>query len=84
MTTNFTKRPDIIPNGRKIFEMVKNLTAFSIPRPSKFYPKWDLGFENKPSGNPGIYLCIFSSATREHFFKRGLGTKLAPGRVGAI
>jgi hypothetical protein len=22
-------------------------------RPSKIYPNWDFGFENKPSGNPG-------------------------------
>jgi hypothetical protein len=34
---------------------VKGVIAlkFYILRPSKFYPKWDLGFENIPSGSPG-------------------------------
>jgi hypothetical protein len=25
---------------------------FSIPMPYKIYPRWDVWFENKPSGNP--------------------------------
>jgi hypothetical protein len=29
------------------------MPRFSIARPSKIYPNWDFGFENKPSGNPG-------------------------------
>jgi hypothetical protein len=29
-----------------------NKTTFSIPRPSKFYPKLGFLFENNPSGNP--------------------------------
>jgi hypothetical protein len=32
-----------------------NKTTYSIPRPSRFYPNWDFWFENKPSGNPGLY-----------------------------
>jgi hypothetical protein len=32
----------------------KNISAFSILRPSKIYPNWDFWFENKPSGNPGL------------------------------
>jgi hypothetical protein len=34
--------------------MVIKITTFSIPRPSKIYPNWDFGFENKPSGNPDV------------------------------
>jgi hypothetical protein len=30
----------------------KNITTFSIPRPSKIYPNWYFWFENIPSGNP--------------------------------
>jgi hypothetical protein len=41
-----------MPNGRKIFQMVINMTTFSSPRSSKFCPNWDFWFENKPSGNP--------------------------------
>jgi hypothetical protein len=32
--------------------MIIKITTFFIPRASKFYPKWDFWFENKPSGNP--------------------------------
>jgi hypothetical protein len=27
----------------------------SNPSPSKIYPNWDFWFENKPSGNPGLF-----------------------------
>jgi hypothetical protein len=39
----------ILPNDHK-FAVKK--PRFSIPRPSKFYPNWDLWNENIPSGNP--------------------------------
>jgi hypothetical protein len=48
-----------LPNGHKIYHMSPrhsewpyNIPTFSIPRPSKFYPNWDFGLENIPSGNP--------------------------------
>jgi hypothetical protein len=31
-----------------------NILTFSIPRPSKIYPNWDLWFEKKPPGNPAL------------------------------
>jgi hypothetical protein len=49
MTTNYTIRPKIAQNCRKIFQTVIKYKTFSIPRPSKFLTK----IENKPSGNPG-------------------------------
>jgi hypothetical protein len=33
-----------------------NIFTFSNLRPSKIYPHWDFSFENKPSGNPGMYV----------------------------
>jgi hypothetical protein len=49
-----------IPNDHKLCQKAVNytkcpwnITAFSIPRPYKFYQNWDFWFENKPSGNPG-------------------------------
>jgi hypothetical protein len=42
MTNNYSKRPYMITNGRKIFQMVIKSTYISIPRPSEIYPK--LGF----------------------------------------
>jgi hypothetical protein len=55
-TINCTKRLYI----HKLYQMAvkysklsSNVTIFSIPRPSKFYPNWDFWFENKSSGNPG-------------------------------
>jgi hypothetical protein len=56
MTTNYTKRPYIIPNGRKIY-----VPTFSILRPSKIYPDWYFWFENTPSGNPGQNLNHFKN-----------------------
>jgi hypothetical protein len=48
-----------IPNCHALCQMAikypklsKNITTFSIPRPSKIDPNWDIWFENKPSGNP--------------------------------
>jgi hypothetical protein len=54
MTTNYTKLPQNLPNGRKIFQMVIAIPTFSIPRPYKIYPNWHFLFENKPSGNPEL------------------------------
>jgi hypothetical protein len=39
----------------KYFKWPQNISTFSNPRPSKIYPNWDFGFENKPSGNPVMY-----------------------------
>jgi hypothetical protein len=36
MTTNYTKLPQIMPNGHKI--IIKYKKTFSIPRPSRVYP----------------------------------------------
>jgi hypothetical protein len=44
------------PNGNK------NIPRFSIARPSKIYPNWVFGFENKPSGNLGSH-CFRGTAT---------------------
>jgi hypothetical protein len=30
------------------------IQASSIAKTFKIYPNWDFGFENKPSGNPGL------------------------------
>jgi hypothetical protein len=53
-----TKRLQTIPNGYKLYQITgkysQNITTFYIPRPSKFYPKWDFWSENKPSGNPAL------------------------------
>jgi hypothetical protein len=52
MTTNYTKMPQIIPNGRKIFQVV--IKHFPFQGPPNFYQIWGFGFENKPSGNTGL------------------------------
>jgi hypothetical protein len=31
-----------------------------MSRPSKIYPNWDFGFENKPSGNPDPNRAVFN------------------------
>jgi hypothetical protein len=66
MTTNYTKRTYIIPNGCKIFQMVIKYTNISIPRTSKNCPNWDFLHENKPSGIPGLH----------HLITEGLGNTL--------
>jgi hypothetical protein len=40
-----------IQNGRKMFQMAKNMPTFSILRPAKIYPNWELCIKNIPSGN---------------------------------
>jgi hypothetical protein len=40
-TTNYTKRPYIVPNGHKIYLMGIKYTNITIPRPSKIYPIWN-------------------------------------------
>jgi hypothetical protein len=47
-------------NGYNMYQMAviyskcpKNITAFSITRPSNSYPNCNFWFENMPSGNPG-------------------------------
>jgi hypothetical protein len=67
MTSNYTKRPLITytkwPLNIPKNSYSQNIQTFSIPRPSKIYPNF--GFENKPSGNPGLLkaaaLCKFGS-----------------------
>jgi hypothetical protein len=47
MVIKYLRGPSNILNGHKIYQ------HFLIyVRPSKIYPNWDFGFENKPSGNP--------------------------------
>jgi hypothetical protein len=41
----------------------KNITTFSIPKPSKIFPNWDFWYENIPSGNPG-YIVVIHVAER--------------------
>jgi hypothetical protein len=36
-----------------------NKPEFSVPKPSKTYPNWDLWFENIPSGNPAYWTIVF-------------------------
>jgi hypothetical protein len=51
----YTKWPiNYIYTIYKSYQMTEKYSqwSFSIPRPSKFYPKWDFWFENKASGNP--------------------------------
>jgi hypothetical protein len=47
MTTNYTKRSQIMPNDQKIFQMVVKYNGV-------FHFQGNFGLENKPSGNPGI------------------------------
>jgi hypothetical protein len=57
MTTNFTQRLYIIPNGHKIFQKVikyNNIFYSKALQHSKFYLNRNFGFENKPSGNPAL------------------------------
>jgi hypothetical protein len=39
--------------------MTIKYSSIPILRPSKIYPNWDFGFENKPSGNPALHI-LFS------------------------
>jgi hypothetical protein len=53
MTTNYTKQPQIIPNERKIFQMViKYKFSILLKALQNLYPDWDFCLENNPSGNP--------------------------------
>jgi hypothetical protein len=36
-----------------------SMPTFSIPRPSKIYPNWDIWNQNIPSGNPGMGRKVF-------------------------
>jgi hypothetical protein len=46
MATKYTKWTENLPNAH---------ITFSVAKPSKIYPNCDICFENKPSGNPGVY-----------------------------
>jgi hypothetical protein len=56
MVIKYPKCPYNIPNGRKIY-------PFFNLMPSKIYPNWEFWFENKPSGNPGKKVTMFSSSS---------------------
>jgi hypothetical protein len=44
-----------IPNGRKILQIIiKYAKNFDSKPLQNFYPNWDFGFENMPSGSPGL------------------------------
>jgi hypothetical protein len=62
MTTNYTKRQNIIPNGRKILQNVIKYNNIYIPRPSKMYPNLDFWLENKPSGNPAALRPVYTDS----------------------
>jgi hypothetical protein len=54
-----TKTGKNVPNGHTIsqisikhFKWLEKISTFANLRPSKSFPNWDFGFENKPSGNP--------------------------------
>jgi hypothetical protein len=51
------------------------MTAFSIPRPSKFYQNLDFWFENKPSGNPGFQQLMQKSHGKNQFRENGPAPK---------
>jgi hypothetical protein len=62
-----------VPNEHKMYQMVIkypkwpwNISTFSNLWPSKIYPNWDFGFENKPSGNPG-YVSSQTSLALSYF-----------------
>jgi hypothetical protein len=46
------RRPEKVPENRRIFQMGINMLTFSIPRPSKKYPNWEFWCGNISSGNP--------------------------------
>jgi hypothetical protein len=53
MAAKYTKWPQNIPNGRKIYQMAIKYAPYSIiARPSKIYPNWEFWFETIPPGNP--------------------------------
>jgi hypothetical protein len=52
LTTNYTKRPQIIPNGREIFQKVIKYTNIFHKKALQNFPKLRFWFKNKPSGNP--------------------------------
>jgi hypothetical protein len=56
ITTKYIKLPQNIPNGHKIDFLSLNIPTSSIARPSKIYPNCDFWSENKPSGNPDVYV----------------------------
>jgi hypothetical protein len=51
MTTNYAKIEETAANYSK---WSLNMPTFSIQRPSKIHPNWDIWSEIKPSGNPGF------------------------------
>jgi hypothetical protein len=60
-TGKFTKWPQTITNGHKLYQMATKYTKWpynvptpSMARPSKIYPNSDFWFENIPSGNPAF------------------------------
>jgi hypothetical protein len=50
--TTCQKRENIHQMAIKQIKWAKCILIFSIPRPSKLYPKWDFWYENIPIGNP--------------------------------
>jgi hypothetical protein len=60
MTINYTKPPYNMPNGHKIFKMIKKYSNIFHSKAHQNLPKLGFWFENKPSGNPGgsDYYCL--------------------------
>jgi hypothetical protein len=48
LATKYTKRPQNVPNGHRIYQMAKHLR---LQDPPKFSQIWDFWSENMPSGN---------------------------------
>jgi hypothetical protein len=50
MVIKYKKWPQTTP------KLLLNIPTFSIQRPSKIHPNWDVWSENKPPGNPDASL----------------------------
>jgi hypothetical protein len=53
MGGNMTTKHDKYTIGRKIDKISTKIPTSSFARSSKIDPKWDIWFENIPSGNTG-------------------------------
>jgi hypothetical protein len=69
MATKYTRWPQNIPNGHKIYQMATKYTKWpqNIPNGHKIYqiPNWYFCFENIPSGNPESNQKILQDLTRQ-------------------
>jgi hypothetical protein len=73
MATIYNKRPQIIPYGHKIFQMVIIYTNILYSKALQNLPKFRFWFENKPSGNPDVDPNTTSSALSPLLSNWGFG-----------